>query len=81
MLGGEYANSQLLPRLLTAHARELLLDACPAYDERAVVRAALASRDRPRHSAQDAPRWELVEEPRRGQATRTVRPGRVVVDF
>ena len=60
MLGGEYANSKLLPRLLTAHTRQLLLDACPAYDERAVVRAALASRGRPRHQAHDALRWELV---------------------
>ena len=59
-LSGEYANSRLLPRLLTAHARELLLDACPAYDERAVVRTALASRGRPRHPARDALHWELV---------------------
>lgn len=60
MLSGEYANSKLLPRLLTAHARQLLLDACPAYDERAVVRAALANRGRPRHPGHDALRWELV---------------------
>jgi hypothetical protein len=42
------------------HARELLLDACPAYDERAVVRAALASRGRPRHPTHEALRWQLI---------------------
>jgi hypothetical protein len=59
-LAGEYANSRMLPRLLAAHARELLLDACPAYDGRMVLRHALASRGRPRQSAEDALQWELV---------------------
>lgn len=54
MLGGEYANSELLPRLLTAHVRQVFVDACPVYNREAVLRAALASRGRPRHGARSA---------------------------
>ncbi len=47
-LTDEYADPALLPRLLVAHARETMVDACPAYDPEAVTRAALQQLDRPR---------------------------------
>ena len=53
MLDGEYADSALLPRMLTAHARQLLVDGCPAYDDAAVLRAALAARGSPRRPGYD----------------------------
>lgn len=38
-LGHEYRDPELLPRLLHAHARRTLVDACPAYDPPGVARA------------------------------------------
>ena len=47
-LTDEYADPAFLPRLRLAHAREAMVDACPAYDPEAATRAALQQLDRPR---------------------------------
>lgn len=38
--GADYGNRQLLRRLMTAHARGVMADACPAFDGRALQAAA-----------------------------------------
>ena len=45
-LSSDYADAELLPRLLVAHARAAMIDACPAYDADAVSSAALEQLDR-----------------------------------
>jgi hypothetical protein len=42
VLGSEYRDPALLPRLLVAHARRTLVEACPAYDHWALSRAVSA---------------------------------------
>jgi len=59
-LVGEYADSRLLPRILTAHAREQLVDACPHYEPDTVLRAALAARGQPRQGFDGTWNLEIV---------------------
>ncbi len=59
-LTGDYADAELLPRLLVAQARAAMIDGCPAFEAGAMSRAALKQLDRLRGLSGERERLERL---------------------